>query len=50
MADGGIQMCIFIVKHDGSIDYLINEKFLVQELGKFFYFHARIKSMILTGN
>ena len=31
MADGGIQRSIFIVKHDGSIDFLINQKMAVQE-------------------
>ena len=31
MADGGIERSIFIVKHDGSIDFLINRKTAVQE-------------------
>ena len=31
MADGGIQRSIFIVKHDGSIDFSINQKMAVQE-------------------
>ena len=31
MADGGIQRSIFIVKHDGSIDFSINQKIAVQE-------------------
>ena len=29
-----MQRSIFIVKHDGSIDFSINQKTLVQELGK----------------
>ena len=35
MADGGIQRSTFIVKHDGSIDFLIKQKISVQEPGKF---------------
>ena len=31
MADRGIQRCTFIVKHDGGIDFLINQKIAVQE-------------------
>ena len=31
MADGGIQRSIFIVKHDNSIDFSINQKIAVQE-------------------
>ena len=34
MADGGIQSNIFIVKHDGSIGFLIDQKTAVQELVK----------------
>ena len=34
MADGGIQRSILIVKHDSSIDFLINQKIDVQELVK----------------
>ena len=34
MADGGIQRSTFIVKHDGSIDFSINQKIAVQEPGK----------------
>ena len=32
MADDGIQRSIFTVKHDGSIDFSINQKPAVQEL------------------
>ena len=32
MADGGIQSSIFIVKHDGSIDFWIHGKTSVQEI------------------
>ena len=39
MADGGIPRTTFIVKHDGSIDFLINRKTAVQELR---FFHVRI--------
>ena len=31
MIDGGIQRSIFIVKRDGSIDFLINQKIALQE-------------------
>ena len=31
MADGGIQRSMFIVEHDGSIDFSINQKIAVQE-------------------
>ena len=34
MADGGLQWIIFIVKHDGSIDFSINQKIAVQEPSK----------------
>ena len=34
MADSGIQGSTFIVKHNGSIDFSINEKISVQEPGK----------------
>ena len=34
MADGEIQRSIFIVKQDSSIDFSINQKTSVQELGK----------------
>jgi len=40
ITDGGIQRSIFIVKHDGSIDFSINQTTAVQEL---WYFHVRIK-------
>ena len=39
MADGGIQRTTLIVKHDGSIDFSINQKIAVQELR---FFHVRI--------
>ena len=38
MADGGIksrQSSIFIAKHDGSIDFSINQKTSVQEISGF---------------
>ena len=34
MADGGIQRSTFIIKHDGSIDFSINQKIFVQEPSK----------------
>ena len=34
MADGGIQRSIFLVKHDGSINFLINQKTGVNKPGK----------------
>ena len=39
MADGGIQRSIFIAKHDGSIDFSINQKTSVQ---KILIFHVGI--------
>ena len=35
MADGGLQSSILIVKHDGSIDFSINQKIAVQESVKY---------------
>ena len=43
MADGGIQRSIFIVKHDGSIDFSINQKIAVQEPGKVSVFSRQEK-------
>ena len=37
MADGGIQRSTFIVKHDGSIDFWINQKSSVQEISVFHF-------------
>ena len=34
MADGGIPRTTFIVKHDGTIDFSINQKIAVQEPSK----------------
>ena len=44
MADGGIQRNTFLVKHDGSIDFLINEKISVQEPGKVSFFSCQDKT------
>ena len=38
MADGGILRSTFIVKHDGNIDFLINEKNLGVGTGQSFGF------------
>ena len=43
MADGGIQRSTFIVKHDGSIDFSINQKISVQEPGKVSFFSRQEK-------
>ena len=43
MADGGIQSSIFIVKHDGSIGSLIDQKTAVQELVKVLDFSRQEK-------
>ena len=43
MADGGIQRSTFIVEHDGSIDFSINQKISVQELYKFWVFSRQDK-------
>ena len=50
MADGGIQMSAFIVKHDGGIDFSINQKTAVQEQGKVSDFSRQDKSDFPTGN
>ena len=50
MADGGTQRNTFIAKHDGSIDFSINQKIAVQELGKVSDFSRQDKSHIPTGN
>ena len=44
MADGGTQMSTFTVKHDGSIDFSINEKISMQEPGKVLVFSRQDKS------
>ena len=44
MADGGIQRTTFIVKHDGSIDFSINQKIAVQEQGKVSVFSCQDKT------
>ena len=44
MADAGIQRSTFIVKHDSSIDFSINEKISVQELGKVSIFSRQDKT------
>ena len=46
MADGGIQKSTFIVKHDGSIDFSINEKISVQERGKVWVFSRQDKTNV----
>ena len=46
MADGGIQRSTFIVKHEGSIDFLINEQISVQEPGNVSVFSCKDKSDI----
>ena len=43
MADGGIQRSTFIIKHDGSIDFSINQKISVQEPGKVSVFSRQKK-------
>ena len=50
MADGGIQRSAFIVKHDGGIDFSINQKIAVQESDKVSDFSRQDKSHIPTGN
>ena len=47
MADGGIQRSTFIAKHDGSIDFSINEKISVQAPGKVLVFSRQDKSDVL---
>ena len=49
MADSGIQRSTFIVKHDGSIDFSINEKILVQEPGKVSVFSRQDKTDVPDG-
>ena len=46
MADGGIQRSTFIIKHDGSIDFSINQKISVQEPGKVWVFSCQDKTDI----
>ena len=50
MADGGIQRSIFIVKHDGSIDFSINQKIAVQEPGKVSVYSRQDKTDAPTGD
>ena len=46
MADGGMQRSIFLVKHDGNIDFLINQKTSVQEPIKVLVFSCQAKTDI----
>ena len=50
MADGGIQRSTFIIKHDGSIDFSINQKISVQEPGKVSVFSRQEKLYSQTGD
>ena len=45
MADGGIQRSTFIVKHDGNIDFSINQKTVVQKVIKFSVFSRQEKKL-----
>ena len=49
MADGGIKRSIFLVKHDGSINFLINQKISVQEPVKVSVFQVWIKRYYRLG-
>ena len=46
MADGGIQRSIFLVKHDGSINFLIDQKTSMQEPVKVSVFSRQEKTDI----
>jgi len=50
MADGGIRWSTFIVKHDGSIDFSINQKIAGQEPSKVSVFSRQDKTDAPPGN